>query len=1313
MDFLKIATEPSKKNGTVVVFPKFIMKKSEDLMIRAGDFYAVWLEDKQLWSTEEQDVIEAIDKQLDDYAKKYSEQFNCKVQVKYMWDSDSGSIDSWHKYCQQRMRDNWHPLNENLVFANQSVNKLDYSTQRLPYALEPGDTSAWDSMMSVLYSPAELRKIEWAIGCIVSGDSKKVQKFLVLYGSHGTGKSTVLNIVQKLFDGYYSTFDAKSLGSKDAFALEAFKNNPLIAIQHDGDLSKIEDNTKLNSVISHEYLTVNEKHKSLYQAKFISFLMLGTNNPVKITDEKSGIIRRLIDVRPTGKTIPRDTYEKLNNTIGFELGAIAYKCKELYLSNPKYYDDYIPMQMMGETNDFYDFVEDSAFTWKTQGYTTLSEAWDMYQKYCTLAKVPFPHPRRIVRYELQAYFENYYDNYQNRSTGEHIRNYYTGFKAWMFDGSNSKAKHDVVDIDGPHIELINFKEQQSALDILCKDCPAQYANSAETPSKKWENVDTTLNDINTSHLHYLKVPENLIVIDFDLKDSDGKKDFRKNLEEASKWPATYAELSKSGSGIHLHYIYDGDPKQLSRIYDDNIEIKVFTGNSSLRRKLTKCNDVPINHIGLGAGLPLKGDKKTLADKVINDEKHLRALIRRSLNKEYGATRPSIDFIKTCLDEAYASGMKYDVSDYYNAILTFAAQSTHQSEYCLNQIPLMHFKSEEPSIGFSDMEAPIVFYDVEVFPNLFLVNWKKQGAPHAVIRMINPTPEEIDALFKYRLVGFNNRRYDNHMLYARHLGWSNQRMYELSQKIVNGTGKSNDLLFGEAYNLSYTDIYDYSSKKQSLKMWEIELGLHHEELGLPWDQPVPEDMWTKVAKYCDNDVISTEAVWNATQEDFLAREILADIAEMTVNDTTNSLTTRIVFGNERNPQLNYVDLSKEFPGYYFEKFVEPITGKTIKHNMYRNIDLGLGGYVFAVPNMYGNVALLDVASLHPHSAIALNAFGVFTKNFKDLVDTRVLIKHGEFEKAAQLFGGKLKKYLTDPKQAKKLSKALKIAINSVYGLTSATFPNKFKDPRNENNIIALRGALFMKTLQDLVVERGFKVAHIKTDSIKIPDATPAIIKFCMDFAKKYGYEFEHEATYERMCLVNDAVYIAKYMTKEQCIQMYGYCPEDNEKESGKWTATGTQFQIPYVFKKCFSHEPIEFMDLTETKQVKTALYLDFNENAKNEDDHNRQFVGRVGLFCPIKPGKGGALLVKSVTKKDGSTGFDAVVGTKGFRWKEAEQVKGICEDDIDLAPFNQLVNEAIETISQFCDYEWFVSSDPYVSPTYDSDGKPIYNEQLSL
>ena len=85
----------------------------------------------------------------------------------------------------------------------------------------------------------------------------------------GTGKSTVLNIIQQLFEGYYSVFDAKALGSSsNAFALEAFKDNPLVAIQHDGDLSKIEDNTRLNSLVSHERMTVNVKFKSTYSNSF-------------------------------------------------------------------------------------------------------------------------------------------------------------------------------------------------------------------------------------------------------------------------------------------------------------------------------------------------------------------------------------------------------------------------------------------------------------------------------------------------------------------------------------------------------------------------------------------------------------------------------------------------------------------------------------------------------------------------------------------------------------------------------------------------------------------------------------------------------------------------------------------------------------------------------------------------------------------------------------------------------------------------------------------------------------------------------------
>lgn len=1303
LDFL-IITHRIKK-GEVEVYPKFIVKASDDLMIRGGDFYAVWLEDKNVWSRDEQDLIAEVDRYLDEYAEKNKDKFaEYRVRVLHMWDSESGVIDLWHKYCQKQLRDNYHELDSKLIFLNEKTDKNDYSSKRLDYSLEKGDISAYDELMSVLYAPEERHKIEWAIGAIITGDSKIIQKFLVLYGPPGSGKSTVLNIIQWLFDGYYSVFDAATLGSASAtFALEQFKTNPLVGISHDGDLSRIEKNSTINSLVSHETMTVNEKHKSLYFMKFNTFLFMGTNKPVKITDAKSGIIRRLIDVRPTGNKItPLTTYNELMNAIKFELGGIAWHCQEVYLEDPYAYDNYKPILMMGESNDFFNFIEDSYQLLRKQNGIALKQAWELYKLYCDDAKVPYPMSMRVFKSELKNYFQNYDERI--RIGDEWVRSYYSGFKTDVMD--ENKPRNAEAESETVSARTINFEEQDSYLDKYCAECPAQYANSSETPYKKWENVDTKLKDLDTHKLHYVKVPSNLIVIDFDIKDENGKKSFEKNLEAAAKWPKTYAELSKSGQGIHLHYIYTGDDvESLNRIYSEDIEVKVYTGNSSLRRKLTKCNNEPINPIN--SGLPKK-EKKMINFKSIANEKALRTIIIKNLRKEYhGATKPSVDFIYDALEDAYNSGMSYDVSDMHDVILSFAASSTHQSEYCVKMVSKMHFKSDDISKPEKNDSSKIVFYDVEVFPNLLLVNWKKEGASN-VVRMINPTPNEITPLFNYRLVGFNCRRYDNHILYARGiLGYDNKQLYELSQNIVNnGEG-----FFGEAYNISYTDIYDYASKKQSLKKWEIELGIHHQELGLPWDQPVPESEWDKVAEYCDNDVISTEAVWNATKGDFTARMILADLAGMSVNDKTNSLTRRIIFGKEKHPKLNYVDLSKEFPGYQFIKTWNEETKKYDRFNMYRGVDLGFGGYVYAEPGMYGHVALLDVASLHPHSIIAMNLFGDYTKNFENLVDIRIHIKHGEYDVVREEFGGKLKKYLKNETTAKQLSQALKIAINSVYGLTSAQFDNPFRDPLNENNVVALRGALFMKTLQDEVVKRGFKVIHIKTDSIKIPDATPKIIDFCMEFAKKYGYTFEHEATYDRICLVNDAVYIAKLETPESCQQSYGYIPGDNAKDGGKWTATGTQFQIPYVFKTCFSREPIEFRDMCETKEVKTAMYIDMNENLP-EGEHLYRFIGKVGLFCPIKPGCGGGILLRSQLKPDGSTGMNAVVGTKDYRWLESEEVYSKhLEKDIDTSYYNSLVDSAIQTIGQYGDYEWFISDDPYVGPYFMGD-VPLYDEGVT-
>ena len=657
---------------------------------------------------------------------------------------------------------------------------------------------------------------------------------------------------------------------------------------------------------------------------------------------------------------------------------------------------------------------------------------------------------------------------------------------------------------------------------------------------------------------------------------------------------------------------------------------------------------------------------------------------------------------------------------------------------------MQFKSADQSAGAKNDDAKLVFYDVEVFPNLFLVNWKIEGEGKPVVRMINPTPTEIEELMRFRLVGFNCRRYDNHILYARLMGYTNEQLYNLSTKIINGSA---NCFFGEAYNVSYTDVYDFSSKKQSLKKFEIELGIHHQELGLPWDKPVPEELWTKVAEYCDNDVIATEATFNARKADFTARQILADVAGMSVNDTTNSLTTRIIFGNNRKPQdqFNYRFMGDEsqifdpnadlpftmgledydeftqfdknhrpiFPGYTFEG------GKSV----YRGEEVGEGGYVY------------------PSSIVAEELFGPeYTKRFNEILQARIAIKHKDFDKAKKMLGGALAKYLTDENAAADLAQALKIAINSVYGLTSAGFENPFRDNRNKDNIV-----------------QGFTVAHIKTDSIKIPDATPEIIKFVTEYGKLYGYNFEHEATYDRMCLVNDAVYIARYATVEKCCDLYGkkyidsakdICKE-NKKHPYAWTATGTQFQIPYVFKTLFSKENIEFEDMCETKSVTSSLYLDMNEALPNvsaleaERDklwkqitdskrmtepmptecerveeltdeiakgHDYHFIGKVGQFCPIKPGCGGGILLRETeNKKTGEKGYAAATGSKGFRWLESEMVKQLDKQgDIDRGYYNNMVDEAIKSLSVYGDFERFAADEPYVSdntPPWFGAGEP--------
>jgi DNA polymerase III delta prime subunit len=1276
MDFYQILARETKEKQ-LELYPDFVVGRSEDLMVQGGRFYAIWDPEKGLWSRDEYDVQRLVDKDLLQEKERLQRETGQKYTTKLMRSFHSNSWTQFRNFM-AHISDNSKRLDGRLMFSNMDVKKTDYVSKKLPYAMCEGDISAWDELMSTLYSPDERAKIEWAIGSVIAGDSKKIQKFLVFYGPPGTGKSTVLNLIQKLFEGYTTSFDGKALGSSNSqFATEAFRHNPLVAIQHDGDLSRIEDNARLNSIIAHEEMTMNEKYKPSYSSRIDAMLFLGSNQPVRISDAKSGIIRRLLDVHPTGIKFGAKRYQTLITQIGFELGAIAHHCLDVYLSMGKhYYDTYRPLEMMLQTDVFFNFIEAHYDIFKKQDYTTLKQAYLLYKEYCAESGIERPLPQYKMREELRNYFKEFKD--RGEVDGKTVRSLYQGFTA-------DKFKQPTDDKTGFSLVL---EEEASLLDELLADCPAQLARADGHPTRRWENVKTTLSDIDSRKLHYVKVPQNHVVIDFDLKDQNGHKGLERNLEAASQWPATYAEISRSGSGIHLHYTYEGDVSELSSVYAEGVEVKTYPGDAALRRRLSRCNAVPVTQIT--SGLPLRERKdKMLKAKTIQSEQGLRELIQRNLRKEiHPGTKPSVDFIKKILDDAYDSGMKYDVTDLRSRIVAFANNSSNQAAICLKTVKEMKWASKD--VGVTKEEAfvadrsvdvsddRLVFFDVEVYPNLLVVCWKFQGSDD-VAKMINPQPHEVAELFKFKLVGFYNRRYDNHILYAAAMGSSPEELFRLSTKIVEGNRSAT---FAQAYNLSYADIWDFSSEKKSLKKFEIDLGILHMELDLPWDQPVEEKDWDRVVEYCANDVKATEAVFEDRKGDYVARQILAELSGLSVNDTTQNHTAKIIFGDDvktASKQFIYTDLSQEFPGYKFE------LGKSY----YKGEEPGEGGYVYAEPGMYENVAVLDVASMHPYSIIKLNAFGPYTQKFEDLIKARIAIKRKDFDLASVMLDGRLAPFLSSPHNgydmdgADKLAYALKIVINIVYGLTSAKFDNPFRDIRNRDNIVAKRGALFMIDLKYELQDQGIQVVHIKTDSVKIPNATPEAIAAVKTFGSFYGYDFEHEETYDRFCLVNDAVYVAGIQT----------VPWEEGFPKYKWTAVGAQFQHPYVFKTLFSGEEPVFEDYCEARSVvKGAMYLD--KTGDDEPDYTKmRHVGRTGLFVPVLTGGGKLYRVNEVVENEHHVKkYYAVSGTKGHLWIEADTAIEMGEKDdleIDMSYFEKLVNDARKAIEQFGDFEKFV------------------------
>lgn len=1258
MDFLDVSVKKFTSNNRALdyeVSPDFIFGDTKDLVVKGSKFYAYW--NGSFWDTKQKNLFYDIDSLLWRRARELEDgRPGLRIDVKEIRKASAGKFRLFADFCKACEASDIS-FNQKVLFADHKMQRRDYATTQLTYSPQEGEAVAFKELIGTLYLPKELDKILWFMGALFTNKMYKIEKFMYLYGSKGSGKGTVLKIFRMLFEDYCGTIDLKLLTSADQFATGQIQEVPLL-IDEDTDISHIYNDTPLLKLTSHETISVNKKFKEPYDVKFIGLLITASNQRYKVRNVDSGITRRAIVVNPSGQKVSHTRYNQLMSQIKYELPYIAHMAIQRFEElGFDYYDDYFDVDMAEQTDHIFDFIRSNAI--HMQNGITLKQISELYREYLEDMGWKTDGYKATIKREALRYFDTMLKD--SHVDGTRVNNYFKGFR-WNIafpEGVVGTTKADDTVVPDNWLE---FDHHNEVFNKLAADYPAQAALRNGNPSEKWDNVVTKLSDIQTNKLHWVKVPLNHVILDFDLKDENGNKNLELNKEAASKFPPTYAEVSKSGQGIHLHYIYDGNVNELDNLVEKNIEIKVYRGKSSLRRIDKASNNLQLSHISSGLPLKEKKDKEMYAQikEITYTEKTLRNFVKRQLGMIEGKepshpnTKPTIDFIAHEIQKAADMGLEYDITDLRHAVFMRAIRSTNNKDYCLavfQKIPWSTMRDDEGKTeakltNFTKIypKEELVFFDIEVYPNLFVVVWKKYHEDEFT-RWINPTPDQIEYLMTFPLVGFNNRRYDNHILYARLLGSSNMELFTQSHRIINEKNAKSGM-YAAAYELSYTDIYEYSQKKQSLKRWEVDLGIKHVEMEIPWDKPVPDELVDTVVEYCVNDVDATEKLFDAIYADYVAREILATIAKGSMNATNNQLTAKFIFGDDPRPQdkFNYVKLTSIFPGYEYS------FGKST----YRGYETGEGGFVYAEPGVYENIALEDVESMHPNSLVNMNYFGPYTQRYADLLKVRVLLKHNKIDEVKQMFDGVLAPFLDNPEYLKPLVTALKIVINSVYGMTSAKFDNKFKHPDNVDNIVAKRGALFMVDLKFAVEEQGYKVCHIKTDSVKVPNADAKIIKFIEDFGARpeYNYKFVHEHTYKRMALINNAVYIAQL-------------------EDDTWSPVGAEYANTYLLKRVWTKEELVDRDFFITKQSKGHIYL------------GDEFVGKVGSIYASKTG------AECMWTEDDEN-FKSVTGTKGYLFKQTDKFD---IEDVDFSYYDKVAIDGLKKIMKVGDITKIVDDMP--------------------
>ena len=432
---------------------------------------------------------------------------------------------------------------------------------------------------------------------------------------------------------------------------------------------------------------------------------------------------------------------------------------------------------------------------------------------------------------------------------------------------------------------------------------------------------------------------------------------------------------------------------------------------------------------------------------------------------------------------------------------------------------------------------MIIFDFEVYPNWYHVSLLEGDAWHQFSYPVDKSAL-IAVITRDTLLGFNNRNYDNVILSAVLMGFTPERIYELSAALIKADSPSWTVrkAFGlddltQNPSLDLIDIQPLIAGRCGLKL--LAARMHYPKLQeLPFDPTVPLDASQQaiVSSYCQNDCRITQKLYQQLKPQLKLREDLgkkyhidlrssgdAAIAEKVLvaeYGTTPHLLKKAVVKHEvyqfkapdfiqpKTQQVKALLNDMESASYKLGVSGRIITPDILKDRTVcmgdRIFKIGLGGLhskdssgQYKADENY-QIVDVDVVSYYPNIIIRTgwhpeHMTERFNQTFKDLVDRRI--------------EAKTKGYSSD-------AHSLKIVINSTFGKTG--YPDSALFSPNLVIGITLTGQLALLMLIEAMDRVGLNIISANTDGITLcikRGFDPLLMRICKNWEEATGFSLE--------------------------------------------------------------------------------------------------------------------------------------------------------------------------------------------------------------